>query len=186
MGFPQTGSEMTNGCRPSRLRSIDEANCVDPGVVAIEQRHDEAREGVLRVDLQHAFEEIPDVARRAVPQQGYRRVMTQQRWSGFLRNAWRRTTSASSLRLALSYIVASWIAISGSRVSAQACSTFSIASDGWGSADHRRCLRARAGAATKSVAPAAQSGSTSRARRDALPFHSSEFDRPMQKVVTMP
>ena len=73
---------MTNGCRPSRLRSIDEASCATQPSYLIEQRHDKARERILRVDFQHAFEEVADVARSAVPEQGYRRVVTEQRMVG--------------------------------------------------------------------------------------------------------
>jgi len=54
---------------------------IDPAVVAVEQRHDELRKGVVAIHLQHAVEEISNVGRGTVPQQRYRRVMPDQRVS---------------------------------------------------------------------------------------------------------
>jgi hypothetical protein len=54
---------------------------IDPDLVAVEQGYDELRESIVGVDPQHAGEEIPNIGRRTMSQQGYRRMMPQKRMS---------------------------------------------------------------------------------------------------------
>ncbi len=68
------------GCRPPALRSIAEANCRDPAVVAIEQRHHRsARRRPARRLPDTLWKKSRISSGAAVAQKRYRRVMTQKR-----------------------------------------------------------------------------------------------------------